>query len=98
MQTKTEYKTKMVLIWVLRVPLYGVVTIFEAHKKVCWSYKCTARRLDDRILLWAGFIIPRIIPYLFFPPASPELYRAETSLTRVKKDSNVSQLVVEFVH
>lgn len=60
MQTKTEYKTKMVLIWVLRVPLYGVVTSFEAHKKVCWSYKCMARRLDDHILLWAGFI-PDII-------------------------------------
>lgn len=72
MQSKTQYKTKIVLIWVLKAPLCDVVAIYEAHKKVYWSYKCMPRRVDDLLLLWAIFI-PDIILYCAFFLVSPAI-------------------------
>lgn len=58
-----------------------------------------AHILDDRILLCTGFISHIILYRAHAFPASPEIYGAETSLTRViqeNQDSNVSQLVASL--
>lgn len=95
-QTKTEYKTKTVLIWLLRAPLYSVVTIFEAHKK---RYSEVINYMHERrmLLLSSGTDSYQTFSHLMFLyphplPSFPATHRTETSSMRLKRGQAIRRI------